>query len=525
LNYDIRHYISLCCTCEILTRNFKGNIEMKLMIDRGELISTEADVVLIGLFEGEENSNESMTALNENLNQGLNPLVADGEISGRSGRSVLIHSLGLLESKRVFFIGLGHREEYKAVALKNTIGNTAREINKMNCESVSVDVASFTSVDIDENVAAELIAQSLIAGLYSYDRFKTEKTTMALKNVLFHGGMVEDKDIFRGEKIGSALNVARNMANDPPNYLTPTKMGEIAAEIAEGIPKMECKLLNRDEMASLGMGSFLGVAQGSIEPPKLVVMNYEGNPADKKNKVALIGKGITFDSGGLDIKSAAGMRTMKGDMAGGATVIAALKAIGELGLRLNVLGIVAATENMPGGGAQRPGDVVVAMNGKTIEIDNTDAEGRLVLADALTYALSQGAHKIVDVATLTGAVHVALGDKCVGAFGNDSEFTRLVIDSGFEVGERIWEMPTYPEYKDQLKSDVADIKNAGGSGAGATTGALFIGEFAGDSQWVHLDIAAVSKSSATKGFTVKGATGSGMITLISLCDKLASNSE
>ena len=168
---------------------------------------------------------------------------------------------------------------------------------------------------------------------------------------------------------------------------------------------------------------------------------------------------------------------------------------------------------------------IASMNGKTIEIDNTDAEGRLVLADALTYALSQGADKIVDVATLTGAVHVALGDKCVGAFGNNSEFTELVTKSGFKVGERIWEMPTYPEYKDQLKSDVADIKNAGGSGAGATTGALFIGEFAGDSQWVHLDIAAVSKSSATKGFTVKGATGSGMITLISLCDKLASNSE
>ena len=262
---------------------------MELMIDRGELISTKSDVVLVGLFEGEENSNGSMTLLNDNLNQKLTPLIVDGEISGRSGRSVLIHSLGLLESKRVFFIGLGHREEYKAVALKNTIGNTAREINKMNCESVSVDVSSFTSEDIDENVAAELIAQSLIAGLYSYDRFKTKKTTVALKNVLFYGATVENKNILRGEKIGSALNVARDMANDPPNYLTPTKMGEIAADIAEGIPNMECKLLNRDEMSSLGMGSFLGVAQGSIEPPKLVVMNYEGNPADKKNRIALIG--------------------------------------------------------------------------------------------------------------------------------------------------------------------------------------------------------------------------------------------
>ena len=498
---------------------------MKMTIDRGELISTKSDVVFVGLFEGEENSNPSINVINDNFNKALNPLVVDGEISGKSGYSVLIHTLGLLESKRIFFIGLGDREKYRVVDVKNTIGDAVRQINKMNCESMAIDLASFTSGDFDQNVTAELVAESLIAGLYNYDRFKTQKTIVTLKNVSFFGDEVESKSIMRGEKIGSALNIARDMANDPPNYLTPSKMGEIAAEIAKDITHMECKVLDRDEMASLGMGSFLGVAQGSVEPPKLVVMEYKGNPHDEESKVALIGKGITFDSGGLDIKSAAGMRTMKGDMAGGATVIAALKAIGELGLRLNVLGIVAATENMPGGGAQRPGDVVVAMNGKTIEIDNTDAEGRLVLADALTYALSQGAQKIVDVATLTGAVHVALGDKCVGAFGNNSEFTELVTRSGFKVGERIWEMPTYSEYKDQLKSDVADMKNAGGSGAGATTGALFIGEFAENSNWVHLDIAAVSKSNVTKGFTVKGATGSGMITLISLCDNLAMNSE
>ena len=237
--------------------------------------------------------------------------------------------------------------------------------------------------------------------------------------------------------------------------------------------------------------------------------------------LGLLGKGITFDSGGLDIKTAAGMRSMKGDMAGGAAVIAAMKAIGRLKPRLDVTAVVPATENMPGGRAQRPGDIVETMSGKTVEIDNTDAEGRLVLADAAEYAVSNGVDRIVDVATLTGAVTAALGNLCIGAFGNDRTFTDEVIAAGNEVDERIWELPTYEEYKEQYRSDVADIKNAGSGGAGAITGALFIGEFVGDRPWVHLDIAGTRYADMAKGYTVKGATGVAVRTLVALAAKLS----
>ncbi len=284
---------------------------------------------------------------------------------------------------------------------------------------------------------------------------------------------------------------------------------------------MELEVLDRPQMAELGMGALLGVAQGSDEPPKFIIMKYKGDPENEENNIGLLGKGITFDSGGLDIKSAAGMLTMKSDMSGGASVISAMKAIGKIRPAINVTAIVPATENMPGGGAQRPGDVVKAMNGKTIEIGNTDAEGRLVLADAVAYANSIGLKRIVDVATLTGAIGVALGDKCMGAFGNDQVFTDTVVSAGNEVDERVWPFPTFDEYKDQYRSDIADINNTGGRGAGSIIGALIIGEFNDKASWVHLDIAGTARTGSTKGYMIKGATGAPVRTLVNLTKNLA----
>jgi leucyl aminopeptidase len=269
------------------------------------------------------------------------------------------------------------------------------------------------------------------------------------------------------------------------------------------------------------MGALLGVAQGSREPPKLIVIEYRGDPDDQDNNLGLIGKGITFDSGGISIKPAANMGAMKGDMAGGASVISAIKAISKLGPKINVTAIVAATENMPGGRAQRPGDIVTAMNGKTIEIDNTDAEGRLVLADAVSYARTLDIGRIVDVATLTGAIVTALGNVCTGAFGSDQDLTDAVVEAGKSVGERIWQFPTFDDYRDQYKSDVADFKNTGGRAAGSITGAQLIGEFAGGAAWVHLDIAGTSKTDKLKGYNPKGATGVPVRTLVRLAQDLA----
>jgi leucyl aminopeptidase len=275
-------------------------------------------------------------------------------------------------------------------------------------------------------------------------------------------------------------------------------------------------------MEESGMGALLGVSQGSSEPPKFIVLHYKGRDSAEID-IALAGKGVTFDSGGISIKPSEKMEEMKGDMAGGAAVMATLTAVSQLKPELNVTAIIPATENLPSDSAIKPGDVLTAMNGKTIEIISTDAEGRLILADALVYAQKLGAKLIVDVATLTGACRAALGTICSGAFGNNQELIDKVIAAGNESGELIWQMPMYEQYKEQNKSDVADIKNTGGRLAGAVTAAQFLAEFVGDTPWVHLDIAGTSMSDKEQGYLVKGATGVPVRTLTNLILSLANN--
>jgi leucyl aminopeptidase len=279
-------------------------------------------------------------------------------------------------------------------------------------------------------------------------------------------------------------------------------------------------VLDRKKINELGMGALLAVSQGSQQPPKLIILSYKGKDTAEID-VALIGKGITFDSGGISIKPSAGMADMKGDMAGGAAALATLGAIAQLKPKINVISIVPATENLPGSNALKPGDVITAMNGKTIEVVNTDAEGRLVLADALSYARKQDVKNIVDIATLTGSCMMALGDICSGAFGNNQELLNRVIIAGAESGELMWQMPMFEQYKEQNKSDVADIKNVGSKYAGAITAAQFLSEFAGDTPWIHLDIAGTDLSDKEQGYMVKGATGLPVRTLVILILGLA----
>jgi len=298
------------------------------------------------------------------------------------------------------------------------------------------------------------------------------------------------------------------------------------AEVATAIAK-ECGLgisiLGREDMVTHGMGAMLGVAAGSATEPKLIVIEYLGDPEHPDNNVALVGKGITFDTGGISLKQAAGMEDMKGDMSGGASVIGAMRAVGILRPKINVFGVVPAVENMPGGNAQRPGDIVRAMNGKTIEIGNTDAEGRLVLADAIVYVIREkGAKRVVDIATLTGAVVVALGHVTSGVMGTSQGMVDAVLAASKSVGEKMWQLPLFDEYKDQYKSDWADVKNTGVRGAGSITAGLFISEFTEGADWVHLDIAGTNLSDKVHGHLVKGATGIPVLTLTRLVQDLAS---
>ncbi len=325
--------------------------------------------------------------------------------------------------------------------------------------------------------------------------------------------------IDKGKVLAEAANLARDMANESANYMTPARMAEVATGLARTYG-LEVDVLEREQIQELGMGGLLGVAQGSQQPPRFIVLRYRGGDSAEED-VALLGKGVTFDSGGISIKPSEGMGEMKGDMAGGAAVVAAMSAIARLKPGVNVVAIIPATENMPSGDALKPGDIITAMNGKTIEIISTDAEGRIILADALSYAEKLGARFIVDVATLTGSCRAALGDVYTGVFGNNQELVDKVIAAGAEAGERMWQMPMPEQYKEQNKSDVADIKNVGGKWGGAITAAQFLAEFVDNTPWVHLDIAGTSLSEKERGYLVKGATGVPVRTLVNLILSLA----
>jgi leucyl aminopeptidase len=361
-----------------------------------------------------------------------------------------------------------------------------------------------------------------LIALFEPDKYHTsDKTESHLESMILAAGDGDleevKRGVDRGRIVAEAANFAREVINEPSNVLTPTELARRAEETAKDYG-LEFEALDEAQMKELGMGALLGVAQGSAEPAKLIVMRYTPK-SESKETIAIVGKGITFDTGGISIKPADGMEKMKYDMAGGATTIAAMRAIAQLKPEVNVLGIVPATENMPGGRAQRPGDVVRAMTGKTIEVINTDAEGRLVLADAVAYARKLGATKIVDLATLTGAVSIALGDVYVAVLGSNQEWVDRIIAAGKKAGEKIWELPLDKEYREQIKSEIADIKNIGGRKAGTITGAYFIREFVEDTPWAHLDIAGTAWNENKKPHLAVGPTGVCVRTLVNLvCD-------
>ena len=499
---------------------------MRIDVVRGDIAEREDPAIVVNLFDGVTQPAGATGAVDEALDGAVSDLIEQGDITGKKGDNVLIYSLEKLKSKRVVVAGLGKSEDFDANSAREVHAGVARFLRARGVNGYATVLHGAGVGGLETSEAAQAAAEGLVLGLYSFDKYKSgagSKSVDAVNIVEFDSGKVAavEDGVRRGKAIAEAVNLAREMGNEPANYMTPTRMAEIALEVTRGTG-MSLTVLDRSEIEELGMGSFAGVAQGTEEPPKFIVIRHDGDPDNPDNNLGLLGKGITFDSGGLDIKSAAGMLTMKSDMSGGGCVIAAMKAIGAFNPKINVWGIVPATENMLGRRAQRPGDVVTAMNGKTIEIGNTDAEGRLVLADALCYAVENGVTRIVDVATLTGAIGVALGDGATGVFGNDQGWVDTVVEAGNSVGERMWQLPTYASYKSEYSSDIADIRNTGGRGAGAITGALIIGEFAGDSRWAHLDIAATTRTTSDRGINPKGSTGVPVRTLVELATSLAS---
>jgi leucyl aminopeptidase len=381
--------------------------------------------------------------------------------------------------------------------------------------------------NLDLESAAQAAVEGVLMGLFEPDQYKTrDREERQIDRLVLVGSDAGSEDaivraIDRGRIIGESVNFARGLSNEPSSTLTPTELARRAGEIAQQFG-LEIDVLDEPQMKELGMGALLGVARGSDEPCKLIVLRYTGERAATKdgNLIAIVGKGITFDSGGISIKPADGMEKMKYDMSGAAATLAVMRAIAQLKPAVNIMGLMPTTENMPSGHAYKPGDVLRAMSGKTIEVINTDAEGRLILADAITYAKKLGATRIIDLATLTGAVSIALGSIYGAILGNDQDLVDQVRKAAADVGERLWQLPMDEDYRDLIKSDIADIKNTGGRYAGTITAAYFLREFAENTPWVHLDIAGTAWESEKKPYMAKGPTGAGIRTLINfICNE------
>jgi leucyl aminopeptidase len=488
---------------------------MEIKVIAGDISKVEAGAIILGLFEGVKRPDGDLAVVDGALGGAISQLISQGEIKGKIREVTIIHSLGKLPAARVVVLGLGKKEDLSLDRVRMAVGEACRLLPQKGASDAA-------TVALDDT--AQAVTEGALLGAYS---FRRHMTGGAEHGELKRLTIVADKSKLplleagsaRGRVLAEATRLARDMVNEPANYMTPSGMAEIAASLAKSYG-LELEVLEREQMQKLGMGALLGVTQGSRQPPKFIVLRYKGG-ASAQVDLALVGKGITFDSGGISIKPSEGMMEMKGDMAGGAAVMAALSAIAQFKPGLNVIALIPCTENLPGGEALKPGDVLTAMNGKTIEIISTDAEGRLVMADALNYAAKLGAGRIIDVATLTGSCHIALGDDCSGVFGNNQELVDKLIAASAVAGELMWQLPMYEQAKEQIKSEVADIKNAGGKWGGAITAAHFLAEFVGSTPWVHVDIAGTSMSEKERGYIGKGATGVAVRTLVNLALSLA----
>jgi leucyl aminopeptidase len=491
---------------------------MKLTAVTGDITKIAADAIIVNLFEGVKQPGGATAAVDKALGGAISKLIQSGEIKGKQGETTLIHTFDKIKPSKVLVIGLGKKNDLNANVIRNVIAEACRYLKKASSKEAATIVHGAGAGGIDPEKSAQAITEGAILGTYAFRRHKSKKDENGDLNKLVivtpdkKGLPKLKKGCEKGRILAEAAILARDLDNEPSNYMTPSDLAKAARKVA-GDFGLEYTIFEKKDIEKMGMGGLLGVACGSTQPPKLIVLKYRGNK-NSKRAVGLVGKGITFDSGGISIKPSEGMGEMKGDMAGGAAVISAMRAIAELKPKVNVTAIVPATENMPSGCACKPGDVLKASNGKTIEVVNTDAEGRIILADALSYARKMGLSPVIDVATLTGACHVALGGHYSGGFTNDQKLIDKVIAAGREAGERIWQLPLDDDYKEANKSDVADVKNSGGRYGGAITAAKFLHEFIEDTPWVHIDIAGTSTSDKDKGVVVKGETGVIVRTLV-----------
>ena len=450
--------------------------------------TVEADILVINMFEGGKTSSDLVNKY----------AIEEDDFKGKFGETYLLQTYGKEIYRKVLVLGLGKKEEFNSNKLRVAVAKAVKKAKQMEAKKVA-----FALEGIDFDYSEQFTMGALIAD-YSFDKYKTDGIKDGVKEVFVQA---DSEVVKKAETVAAAMKFARNLSNEPAQFATPSELAEIACDLG-----LETKIYDREECEKMGMGAFLAVGRGSVQEPKFIHIKYAvDNP---KKRIAIIGKGICFDSGGLDLKPASSMLTMKDDMSGAAAVLGIMSVLRELHPQVEVHGIIAACENMPGCKAYKPGDILTAKNGKTIEVDNTDAEGRLTLADALCYACELGVDEVIDLATLTGACMVALGTQASGIMGNDEELIKKLIDTANRSGERFWELPMWEEYFDSLKSDIADMKNTGSRWGGASTAGVFLKKFVKDVKWVHIDIAGTAFLEKPQKEFIAGGTGAGVRTML-----------
>ncbi len=492
---------------------------MNILVKSSEATTVATDLLVCLGYEKEKAWSKSIRPIDKKLGGQLNNLRKNEEFSGKANQTTLLHINGKLAAKRVLLVGLGAWETMTMERVRQAMGTAvklARQVKAKGMTCVMPDVPK--TIDQPDKVA-QAMAEGMILGDYRFSEYLTDQTedrkTLQSCTLLVPTSASQSSintGAKRGQILGEATSFVRNMSNHPANIMKPSRVVAEAKAIAKE-SKIRLKVLDRQHMKKLGMGGLLGVAQGSIEPPHFIILEYLGGPKTQR-PVVLVGKTVTFDSGGISLKPSENMEQMKADMTGGAEVLAAVRAASRLKLPINVTGLLPVTENMPGGRATKPGDILTMLSGKTVEVQNTDAEGRLILADGLAYASRLKPACVIDVATLTGACAVALGQFAIGMLGNDDALKAALQKAGLDSGERVWEMPLWDEYFEQLKSDVADMRNIGGRGGGMITAAMFLSKFIGDHPWVHLDIASTDWSTTERPCIPKGPSGAGTRLLI-----------
>jgi leucyl aminopeptidase len=483
---------------------------VKISVRKGKLADTKSQAIILTLFEDRKKLAGVALQIDQKSKGLVSELIANRDFEAKPSQVSVIYTRGLLPAKRVALVGLGKQSEFNLEKLRTAFAKVMQHLRSINVKEAATSI-DWNLIPHAKDKVAQAVAEGALLGLYQYTPFKTvdreDLKNMEQLNIIAHEkdfSLIE-ATIKKTQVITQAVYFTRDLVSAPGNEMTPSVLAKKAQEIARR-KNVTCKVLDKVKMKGLGMNSLLGVASGSNQAPKFIILEYFGS---KKGKapIVLVGKGLTFDSGGISIKPAEKMDEMKTDMSGGAAVMGAIMAAADLQLPLNIVGLIPATENMPSGTAYKPGDILKSFSGKTIEVINTDAEGRLILADALAYASKYKPAAIIDVATLTGACIVALGDDVIGMLGTDDKLKNEINKAAQATGELVWELPLWESYSELIKSDIADYKNSGGRAAGTITAAAFLSKFAGHFPWVHLDIAGPAWSDKDKTYIPKGASG------------------